>query len=277
MTTKTVITSWTEEGYKKYGKEFIRTFKEFWPSSVRLVVYFEGTNLREGWTPITQVPKLKEWLGVIAPFSLFQGSLFNQYDIKYDARTNRVIFMQNHALRTIGGKVFWIDGDVITHAKVPETWLDEMLPDDKLCCYLGRGDWYDSETGFIGFNANHPACENFMNVEENVLFTGIVFSLPRYWDMSVFDWTVSCLVAQKPPLKEAFVDLAKDLPRGTMHPFINSRVGECLDHLKGARKGAKSYKSDLIAPRPEPYWQAIWAGDEDTPKLNLMTKSMRTM
>ena len=254
MTHNVVITSFTEDGYQKYGKEFIRTFIEYWPKSVKLVVYYEGTHLRHDWLPINTVPNLDAWLRVIAPFQLFSGALYNQYDIRYDARTNRVIFMQNHALRTWKHKVFWIDGDVITHQPVPETFLDEMLPDDKLCCYLGRGDWFDSETGFIGFNYKHPSCEDFMRLEENTLFSGIIFAQPSWWDMRTFDWSREVLLSQQPDLRPAFVDLSKDLPRGTMHVFVNSVIGTYMDHKKGARKASRSTRKDLVIDRQEPYW-----------------------
>lgn len=250
----TVITSFTEDGYQKYGKEFIKTFIEFWPKNVRLVVYYEGTHLRHDWKSINEVPNLQNWMDVISPFQLMSGAIHGQYDIRFDARTNRVIFMQNHALREFMGKVFWIDGDVITHAKVPETFLDEMLPDDKLCCYLGRGDWYASETGFIGFNYQHPLCENFLKIEENTLFSGIIFAQDNWWDMACFDWSREAFWAYSPIAKESFVDLAKDLPRGTMHPFINSRLGAYMDHKKGARKNSRSTKADLVIERTEPYW-----------------------
>lgn len=252
--TKTVITSFTEEGYQLYGKEFIRTFIEFWPKSVKLVVYYEGTHLRHDWKPITEVPNLQNWLSVIAPFQLFSGSLYNQYSIQFDARTNRVIFMQNHALRTYKGKVFWIDGDVITHSKVPETFLDECLPDDKMCCYLGREGWYDSETGFIGFNYQHPLCENFLKIEENTLFSGIIFAQERFWDMMCLDWSRSAFSAYSPIAKNSFVDLAKDLPRGTMHVFVSSVLGAYMDHKKGNRKHSRSTRADLTIERTEPYW-----------------------
>ena len=255
-----VVTSFTEDGFQLYGKEFIRTFIEYWPKSVKLVVYYEGTHIRHDWKPIGEVPNLESWMRVIAPFAMFSGSLYNQYDIRYDARTNRVIFMQNHALRTYKGKVFWMDGDTITHSPVPESFLDEVLPDDKLCCYLGRGDWYDSETGFIGFNYGHPQCEEFMRIEENTLFSGIIFTQHAWWDMVTFDWSRGVYCAKYPELKNAFVDLAKDLPRGTMHPLINSVLGKHFDHMKGKRKKlGHSYAKDLVVERTEPYWLDIIA------------------
>lgn len=261
MSKHTVITSWTEKGYQQYGKRFLETFHKHWPDNVRLVVYYEGTNLRDGWTTINEVEKLDNWMRAIAPFQLFSGALQDQYAIEYDARTNRVIFMQNHALRKFKGKVFWMDGDVITHSDVPPTFLDEVLPDDKMCCYLGRGDWYDSETGFIGFNYDHPLCENFLKLEENTLFSGVIFAQHRWWDMVTFDWARNALISMDVENKGAFVDLSKDLPRGTMHVYINSVLGKYTDHLKGKRKGGTSYAKDLVVERPEPYWQAIINGN----------------
>lgn len=257
---KTVITSWTEEGYQRYGKRFLETFHKNGPDDAKLIVYYEGTNLRDGWKTINEVPNLDAWMRVIAPFQLMSGSIFDQYDIKLDARTNRVIFMQNHALRTTKGKVFWVDGDTVWHSKMPNGFLDEVLPDDKLCCFLGRGDWYDSETGFIGFNYQHKDCEHFLKVEENTLFSGIIFKQHNWWDMVTFDWSRICMVARDPELNGDFIDLAKDLPRGTMHPLINSCLGAYLDHLKGNRKGKTSLKEDLVAERTEQYWQEIIHG-----------------
>lgn len=259
MTTKTVITSFTDDGYEKYGRKFIETFSAHWPSGVRLVVYYEGKRPQSGWHSIEEVALLKEWMTIIKPFSLFSGYLFDQYDIKFDARTNRVIFMQNHALRTYGGKVFWIDADVVTHADVPPTFLDDMLPDDKLCCYLGRHDstgarWYDSETGFIGFNYDHPQCEEFLKIEESTLFQGIIFAQQCWWDMSCFDWAREAFCAKDPTVRRAFRNLASELPDGCMHPFINAAPGAYMDHLKGVRKGGRSLRDDLMVERTEPYW-----------------------
>ena len=254
MTKHVVVTSFTEKGFEKYGKDCIESFYKYWPKSVKLVVYYEGTNLRDGWKTINEVPQLKEWLGAIAPFQLMSGALFDQYDIQYDARTNRVIFIQNHALRTFKGKVFWMDGDCITHSPVPETFLDEILPGDKMCCYLGREGFYDSETGFIGYNYQHPECEFFLKIMENTMFSGIIFSQPRWWDMAVVDWSRSCFIARDPAMKDVFVNLSDGLPDGCMHPLINSRLGAFLDHKKGARKDSRSKKSDLMVVRTEPYW-----------------------
>lgn len=174
-----------------------------------------------------------------------------RYNIKYDARMARKSFMQAHAIKQFGGKVFWVDADTITHSPVPETLLDEVLPDDKLCCYLGR-DWMYTESGFIGFNADHPLCEHFFQLYLNVFKSGAIFTQPGWHDCYGFDAVRK--IVNRPDL---FNDLAAHLPEGVMHPAPNSVLGSVLDHRKGGRKGSSSSAEDLVIERKEPYWQSI--------------------
>ena len=139
---------------------------------------------------------------------------------------------------------------MITHSPVPETFLDEMLPDDKLCCYLGRDGWMYTESGFLGFNANHTACETFMNGYKSIFTRGYIFTQKAWHDCIAFD------MARSVSHPDWFVNLAEGQPHGTMHPFVNSDLGKYLDHRKGGRKASRSTQADLVAPRPEPYWNA---------------------
>ena len=40
-----------------------------------------------------------------------------------------------------------------------------------------------------------------------------------------------------------FVNLSKDVPHGTMHPFQNCAPGKYMEHLKGSRKDTKQLRS----------------------------------
>ena len=158
----TCITSFTSQGYETYGREFIRTFILNWPKTIKLVVYYEGaikideTADNIEWRTIEEVQGLSKFMDRIKKFPIMTGVLNKQYNINYDARMARKSYMQAHTLNIYGGKVFWLDADAITHTQIPESFLDECLPDDKFCCYLGREPWYYTESGFLGFNANHP-------------------------------------------------------------------------------------------------------------------------
>jgi len=258
---KTVITSFTEEGYRVYGKNFIESFKEHWPSDVNLVVYYEGDNIRDDWHFIDEVEYYDEWFERITPFPMFRGDLGDGvYDIQRDAGMVRKVLMQIHAAKTYGGKIFWLDADVFTFSDIPSDFLDTVLPDDKLSCYLGRDHWKESitgdlwptytESGFLGFNTEHPLASAFLSAYLTVPLSGMLFTMESWHDCICYD--IARVHAFKEHKKE-FVNLSQDLPPNT-HPFVNSVLGKYMDHKKGTRKSAKSRPDDLIVERNEEYW-----------------------
>jgi hypothetical protein len=194
------------------------------------------------------MPEWHHFFTGINRFPLMRGETPNGYNIQYDARMARKTFIQCDAIKQFGGKVFWIDADVITHSPVPEDFLDQMLPDDKLCCYLGRDGWMYTESGFLGFNAGHPYCDKFMNGYKGIFERGYIFTQPAWHDCIAFD------MARRQMPKEYFRNLAEGLPHGTMHPFANCVLGSVMDHRKGPRKSSRSTKADLVVERKEPYW-----------------------
>ena len=240
----TVITSFNKEGYKRYGADFIRTWLEFWPRSIKLIVYYEGEesdfDMVPGvsWHPIETVEFLMDYMANLR-FPIMHGIVGDKFDMWFDAGQGRKVCMQMHTMKTIGGKVFWIDADVVTTRPVPEGFLDQMLPDDKFNCYLGRDGWYHTETGFIGFNGDHPLARKFSKNYLHTFLTGTIFAQqffgrPGWNDCCGFDVTrylMSC--------PDEFVNLAKHVPQGHMHPWQISATGKYMNHYKGNRKDTK--------------------------------------
>jgi len=235
-----VVTSFNVEGYKRYGKRFIETWLEFWPKTIRLTVYYEGDDSAfemlpgVSWRPIEEVEFLQDYLNALKPFPIMQGIVGDRYDINFDARQGRKTFMEVHACRQYGGKVFWIDADSVTVKHVPENFLDRMLPDDKFNCYLGRDGWYFTESGFIGFNADHPIAKRFLRDYVHVFIVGTIFTQEWWHDCIAFD--AIRYMATKDGHGDEFVNLAAHVPKGHMHPLQISAPGEYLHHLKGNRK-----------------------------------------
>ncbi len=243
-----VVTSFNEEGYKRYGEAFVETFLKFWSPGVRLTVFYEGDNFPFthglSWVPIEEVAHLADYMANLR-FPIMHGIVGDHYNIQFDARQARKVFIEMHALKKYGGKVFWIDADTITHSHVPETFLDDVLPDDKFNCYLGRDGWFYTETGFIGYNANHPIASKFIKNYLHLYITGVNFTMPGWHDCYGFDAVRQQIFKNSPDL---FVDLAKDLPRGVMHPQANAITGKYMSHLKGDRKDTKKLREgDLVA------------------------------
>ncbi len=244
--------------YEGYGQDFLKTFAKHWPRSVRCVIYTDGpvANAYEWdrfmWLNTAEVVGHDEWMEKIRPFPLMHGNVGGgDYSIQFDARQCRKAFIECHAVEQFGGKVFWIDADVYTFADVPPDFLDKCLPDDKLSCFLGRDGWFYTESGFIGFNADHPACDQFVTAYRNIFNSGAIFTQHGWHDCYGYD------VLRKGAPAKWFKDLYAGLPKGNLHPFISSPLGAVMDHRKGARKDKRSSPDELVIERSEPYWQKI--------------------
>lgn len=252
-----VVTSFHEEGYERYGKACVESFIKHWPKNVRLTCFYEGDkfNFTEGvsWRPYEEIKPLQHYLDCLK-FPMQHGLVNGSYNIQFDATQARKVFIEAHAAQLYGGKVFWMDADTVTHSDVPEGFLDELLPDDKFNVFCGRetekGRWMYSETGFIGYNTNHPISEKFFRNYVNLYLQGINFTFPGWHDCYGFD-ALRDMIGPEP-----FINLAKGQPQGTMHPLINTVLGKYIDHRKGPRKDSRSTEKDLVAPREEAYWNA---------------------
>lgn len=242
------ITSFNWQGWLRYGKGFVETWKQYWPEQIRLTIYYEGPEFEDfdfptgiSWRPIEEVEFLPDFMDSLR-FPIQQGIVGDKYDINYDARMARKSFMQVHTARKYGGKVFWLDADAVTTKHVPLTFLDECLPDDKFCCYLGRDGWYFTESGFIGFNADHPIAKEFFKNYLHLFITGVIFTQQWWHDCIAFDCTR--FLAMKAGMEGEFVNLAAGVPKGHMHPFQITAPGKYMEHHKGDRKDTKKLRPE---------------------------------
>ena len=250
-----IVTTFDESYYQRCGKDFLDTYRQFWPKSIPLTIYYEGDELGKDeenitWRYMEEVQYLSHFLETVSRFPFMMGIIGdNRYNIQYDARMCRAAFIQAHHMKH-GGKVLWLDADIVTHSPVPENFIDTLLPDDKLCAYLGR-DWWYTETGGLCINADHPAAESFRKLWIEVFNSGVIFSLQGWHDCYGFD-----LAKKAFGHPELFVDLIEQLkPQRVFHPFVNSIFGAYMDHRKGNRKESRSTRNDLVIERQEPYWQ----------------------
>jgi len=261
----TFITSFNERGYNLYGREFLTTWRMRGPRDCNLVVFYEGNALDKlakkwdfcEWRDILEVESLQPFMAAIMNFPVLCGHLPDgRYQINWDARMGRKSFMLAHACKQFGGKVFWIDADMVVHSPVPDGFVDSTLPEGKLSCYLGRDGWYYTESGYLGYDTAHPSCERFVNAVRMYFLTGLIFTAKRFHDCEAYDLTRA---ATEHP--EWFHNLAEGLPFKTMHPFVNSSLGAYFDHRKGPRKRNRSTQADLVIERKEEYWTQHGSGE----------------
>jgi len=237
----TVITSFGPEGYETYGRKFIETFREFWHPDVKLICAWEGaapdsrlngfdlletesarsflerhrTNLvihgRKDAPPARWAPKAKR-LG---------------YSFRHDAyKFARKVFAIAAAAKYVsGGKLFWIDADVVTYRDVSKEFLNDLLPETISFCYLKRQN-YHSELGFVGYNLHREETRRFIELYEKQYVTDAFLNDVHWDDCNQFDYLMSKLS----PTERIIIHTRP------AQPFNDSILGKYMRHNKGNRK-----------------------------------------
>ncbi|HSO43625.1 MAG TPA: hypothetical protein VLR47_12445 [Rhodospirillales bacterium] len=148
--------------------------------------------------------------------------------------------------------LFWLDADVRVFADVPQSFLEAMMPEAALVSYLARPKY--SECGLVGYNLRHPAILDFIAAYEAMYTEDRIFALSEFHDSFVFD--VVRRRFERRGCKS--YDIAKGIGAKSGHVFVNSPLGQYMDHMKGERKDLSARRrSDVIIPLSEDYWQDV--------------------
>ena len=275
--TYTVITSFHAAGMTAYGQRMIDAFDHYWPDDVSLIVYAEDCEPR---VPNTRIQirdlhasspdlmsfKTKHQHNPVANGQVAKDTNvpFKDNAFKWDAvRFSNKVFSVIHACATATTDwIIWLDADTVTFDRVPDTFLSEICDATALACYLGRREKYHSECGWVAYNCRHPDLRSFMDRWRDLYVTGDIFNLREYHDSFVFDVLRKDFQAQR---RTHFHNLSPELPgKGPGHPFIASRLGLYMDHMKGSKRKALGHSLPDDCQRNQglnasvPYWQKIF-------------------
>lgn len=182
-----VVTSFGPDGFEQYGKAFIESYVKY--CDVPLVVYYEIQKPAISHPLITyrdlfSVPRSREFIDAVGKLPIFGGIINGERNYRYDiAKFSRKVFVQWDAARFHGGKLFWIDADVEFLAKLPSTFLSNML-DDVFMVWMGRSNSH-SCASFLGWNNQHPDAQRFWQAYYDTLITGQIF-VQREWHDSYY-------------------------------------------------------------------------------------------
>ena len=276
-----VITTFHQQGYNLYGSRMIKTWLETWPSSVGLKVYAENCAVTQTADNLEvvdidqQCPDLVQFKNKWRNVPKANGNILgdpvraqrrdSRKSFKWDAiRFSHKVYSVFDAARTSPAKwLLWMDADMVCHAPMTLHFLDNMCPDDKDLCFLGRLGKF-SECGLYAMQLSTPGTQSFLQEFARMYDHAEqgIFTLAEWHDSFVFDivrrsvgglreldWS-SCLG----DLRRS----AKNTP-GEGHPLINSAWGAYLDHLKGdnRKQAGRSLREDIKVARNEHYWQNL--------------------
>src|SRR4051812_23437443 len=105
--THTVVTSFSPEGYATYGKDFVASFRQFFPASVNLHCYLERSTSKYPdelfdqvkWSLLDEVDGWQKFSDAVKTFPLMCGQTPNGYNIQFDALMCRKAFIEAHSAR----------------------------------------------------------------------------------------------------------------------------------------------------------------------------------
>lgn len=246
----TVVTGWSPEGYKTYGRTFAETFHRYWPKEVRLVVYGEEpVKLPRGeFRRLYDIPGVTDFLREHSQDPEKMGKATNSrwkdkerangYSYRFDAvKFFRQGFIPEAAAAELDPDedpqfLCWLDGDVVTHAPVPAGAIESLMAPGCSLAFLGRGQKH-SEIGFQLYRLAQGEADqldlgvfDMLSEFRRIYASGEVFNLREWHSAFVFD-----------EARRRTGVLAHDLtPGGRGHVWQTTPLARWMVHLKGDRK-----------------------------------------
>jgi len=276
MASLAVITTFPPNRWNAYAKRMLESHVKYWPDDVKIHAYHEGPQPTLQHDKIIYVDieavnpelvafknkhrndpvangEIQEIPGGVRRDPRAGGNDRGKGSFLWDAvRFSHKTFAVAHAIKNIDTDyVLWLDADTYTFQPIAKEFVIGLLPSNKLVNYLGRGNTYP-ECGWVCYNRRHPAIENFISEWTKLYTTDTIFKELEWHDSYLF-WQILQRVAP-----DQGVDIGKGAGAKGHHIFINSVLGDYIDHMKGKRKiKGKSSRSDLRIQRKEDYWRNV--------------------
>lgn len=234
-----VVTSWNPAGHVLYGKTWEETAKKFWPANmVPYVVTDED---------LEKDPEFVDFMKRHADKRMDASA--PGYDYRFDlVRFAHKIFALKMALDVLEKGpdwIFWLDGDVLTKARVTDDFLDSILPNDHDGVLLSRAQTAaNPECGFMAFNMNGKG-KDFLRSYIKLYLTDTVLKFQEQHDSHVF---MAAVIAHMEAAGSKWLDLA---PTGTGEAGLDAFEASPLHSFFTHRKGARKYTESPPLPNSE--------------------------
>ena len=277
MKSLTIVTTWGTKYWPTPVQAGLESTVKNWPGHAKILLYPDDMSQQlklprtEYYDLCKEQPVLKEFIERNKNNSRLTKWQPQQYKFEYDAiRFSYKVFACIDAYQKTKPDMLWfLDADIITFEKIPMPWLEHIIPDTAFTSYLGRPKKGFSETGYYAFNTNHKYANEFFKRWEQYYAEDLFFNIQKgflnhfpiagYTDSFTFD-AVRLEMEQAGKIKnEDLNDGRWSGGRKARHPFINSELGQYMDHMKGYERKAQmsSRKRDLTTKQKHPYWKLL--------------------
>jgi len=277
MKSLTIVSTWGPKYWPNPVQAGIQSTIKNWPGHAKILYYPDDMSQQID-LPRTQYfdlckeqPVLKEFIERNKDNQRLTKWQPQQYKFEYDAiRFSYKVFACIDAYQKTKPDMLWfLDADIVTFEKIPMSWLEHIIPDRAFTSYLGRPKKGFSETGYYAFNTAHKYTDEFFERWQQYYAEDLFFNIQKgflnhfpitgYTDSFTFD-AVRIEMEQAGKIKnEDLNDGRWAGSRKARHPFINSELGQYMDHMKGYDRKAQmsSKKRDLTTKQTHPYWKTL--------------------
>ena len=277
MKSLTIVTTWGTKYWPTPVQAGLESTVKNWPGHAKILLYPDDMSQQlklprtEYYDLCKEQLVLKEFIERNKDNPRLTKWQPQQYKFEYDAiRFSYKVFACIDAYyKTKPDMLWYLDADIITFEKIPMSWLEHILPNTAFTSYLGRPKKGFSETGYYAFNTTHKYATEFFERWEQYYAEDLFFNIQKgflnhfpiagYTDSFTFD-AVRLEMEQAGKIKnEDLNDGRWSGDRKARHPFINSELGQYMDHLKGYNRkvAMTSKKRDLTTKQTHPYWKTL--------------------
>jgi len=277
MKSLTIVTTWGTKYWPTPVQAGLESTVKNWPGHAKILLYPDDMSQQMQLPRTTyydlckEQPALQEFIDRNKNNPKLTTWQPQQYKFEYDAiRFSYKVFACIDAYyRTKPDMLWFLDADIVTFEKIPMSWLEHIIPDSAFTSYLGRPKKGFSETGYYAFNTAHKYAKEFFERWEQYYAEDLFFNIQKgflnhfpiagYTDSFTFD-AVRLEMEQAGKIKnEDLNDGRWSGDRKARHPFINSELGQYMDHMKGYERKAQmsSRKRDLTTKQTHPYWKTL--------------------
>jgi hypothetical protein len=224
-----IVSTFSDKGFKEYGKNFVESCKQFIDPRIEVVVYIDDVNINP--TGHVNALKLEQSIPNVTEFKNRNSYRTGFKDFRWDGvRFCYKSYVMCHAAKDPSVDVLiWLDADTTLLRTITPEYLTSFLPREYFVGFLGRKG--APETGFLIFNLRHAGAKPFFDKFEWYYNSDEVYKLEQYHDAWVFQELKNELEANG-----TIRALSITKPGELKHPF-NGTFKDYMIHFKGESKG----------------------------------------
>jgi len=265
MQTFSVVTTWGEQHWDLYAKRSVQSIIDNWPKDTQKFFYPDNIS-QQIEAENTSYFSLKEVQPTFADFAERHKNSVLVKTKMAEATDNKFVFdvvrfahkvyaVIDAAERANTEQLIWIDADTVTYKTIPQEWLDHIAPLNKFTTFIGRPKKGYSECGFVSYNLASLHAQEFFARWKDYYESDKWNTLKGFTDCHTYDAVRTQMVTEGKISDNDLNDGRFLGYRGSKHPFVNSELGDYMDHLKGERKDIKNSSKDMKVKRNHDHWQ----------------------